>query len=529
MKKRRLCLMALCVISLLLTLYLYRQSFEIRSFRKVSESASTKSITTARQETTQVDEELQALMKLTEWPFPPANISLVFSTHPNTSVFSLLHPRSTYVVGEQLEVLIITKDHNGRPKSYGGDYFHAKLHSPSLKAGVSGTVTDHYNGSYTASFILQWPGETMVSIKLIHSSEAIAILHEKRTSRPDKVYFKGFYFKNGIEEAVECNFNLPGQDVCEYYDTRNKEKWVCRKPKKLPCDAYREHSAGGNREILSTIEKEFFSMSLIEQEISSNVKPFYVHPQKEVVKVKNPCVPGLKNSNPSGFYYQDTWISLVCSKQEFYTSSKVAHCLSGKMLYMYGDSTLRQWWEYLLKFVPTLKQIDLHVAHRPGPLLATDSDYNYLVQWRAHQKPLRMDRIAVNDLHYIATELDLLGTRKGMVIVLNCWAHFASYPIEVYIHRLRHIRDAITRLLERSPDTKILIKSANTGNNFSIVTDWLSYQMDTIMRAMFAKLPVIILDVWQMTLCHRLPENLHPNAIVLKNEVDLMLSFICPV
>ncbi|KAM4038931.1 NXPE family member 3-like isoform 2-T2 [Anomaloglossus baeobatrachus] len=474
------------------------------------------------------DEELWTLLQLTEWPLPPNNTILEFSTHPKTSEFFLLHPRSSYVVGENLEILIIAKDHKRREKSYGGDFFHAKLHSPSLKAGVSGSVTDHHNGSYTASFILQWPGETMVSIKLMHSSEAIAILNEKKTTRPDKVFFKGYFVKNGTEEVVECNFDLPGQDVCEYYDSLNEEKWVCKRPRTLPCDAYRDHSSGGNRVILNKTEKQFFSMSLIEQELSSSVNTFNVVPQEDYVRVNNTCVSGLKNPNPSGFYYKDLWTSLVCSNQDFNTSTMVAKCLAGKMVYMFGDSTLRQWWEYLVKFVPTLKQIDLHVTHNPGPLLATDSDNNYIVQWRAHQKPLRMERTGIKELRYIASELDRLGPRKNMIIVLTCWSHFLTYPIVFYVRRLWHIREAIRQLLARSPDTRILIKSANTGYRFDHGSDWLSYQLDTVMRAMFSELPVTILDVWQMTSCHREPENLHPVGTIIKNEVDLMLSFICP-
>ncbi|CAN2390406.1 Neurexophilin [Pristimantis euphronides] len=478
--------------------------------------------------TSHLDEELHTLLKLIEWPLPPNKTSLEFSTHPKTSVFSLLHPRSTYVVGEKLEVLIVTKDHKGRAKSYGGDFFHAKLHSPSLKAGVSGSVMDHYNGSYTASFTLQWPGETMVSIKLMHSSEAVAILHEKRDTRPDKLHFKGYFKKNGKEEEVECNVNLPGTDVCEYYDERYQEKWVCQRPKTLPCDAYRDHSSGENQDVLSKEEHKFFTKNLFEQEILTTLKPLNVRPQKDVIKVTQPCTAGLKNPNPSGFYYQDVWNSLVCSNQHFSDAIKVAKCLSGKMVYMFGDSTLRGWWERLVSFVPTLKQIHLHVPHRPGPLLATDAQYDYLVHFRAHQKPLHMERTRVKELRYIASELDRLGDRKGMVIVLTCWAHFVTYPVGLYIRRLWHIREAVTQLLERSPSTKIIIKSANTGYNFSLVDDWLSYQIDIVMRAMFSKLPVTILDVWQMTSCHRAPEDLHPAQIIVENEVALMLSFICP-
>ncbi|KAG9466746.1 hypothetical protein GDO78_016182 [Eleutherodactylus coqui] len=473
--------------------------------------------------TSQLDEELHTLLKLTEWPLPPTRTTLEYSTHPKTSVFFLLYPRSTYIVGEKLEVLIIAKDHKGHAKSYGGDFFHAKLHSPSLKAGVSGSVIDNYNGSYTASFILQWPGETMVSIKLMYSSEAIGILHEKRATRPDKLNFKGFFMKNGTEEVVECNVDLPGEDVCEYYDERYEEKWVCRRPKTLPCDAYRDHSSGEERDVFSKEEHEAF----IDQEILTTVKALHVLPQKDVIKVPQPCTPGLKNPNPSGFYYQDVWNSLVCSNQHFNSSEYMSRCLSEKMVYMFGDSTLRGWFEYLVRVVPTLEQISLHVPLHPGPLLATDAQYDYLVHFRAHQKPLRMERTRVKELHYIASELDGLGARTGLVIVLTCWAHFSTYPLELYIRRLWHIREAVTQLLERNPDAKILIKSANTGYNFAFVNDWLSYQMDTVMRAMFSKLPVTIVDAWQMTSCHHSPKDLHPDWVIIKNEVDLMLSFIC--
>ncbi|XP_056410166.1 NXPE family member 3-like [Hyla sarda] len=477
--------------------------------------------------TSALEEELHSLLKVIAWPLPPVRANLQFSTHPQTSAFSIIHPRATYVVGEKLEVLVTAKDHRGRLKSYGGDFFYAKLHSPSMKAAVSGLVTDHHNGSYTASFILQWPGETMVSIKLVHSSEAIAILHEKRATRPDKFFFHGYFIKNGTEEVVECNVDLPEDDVCEYYNEHYEERWVCQRPKTLPCDSYRDHSSGGVRDVFTEEEQEFLTENLIGQEISSTVKNLNVLLQNNIRPVHRPCSPGLQTRHPSGFYYQDVWISLLCSNQHFY-GNNVAKCLSGKMIYMFGDSTLRGWWEHLVRNVPTLVKISLHVPQHPGPLLATDAEHDYLVHFRAHQKPLRMERTRVEELHYMAEELDGLGAREGMVIVLTCWAHFSTYPIEVYIHRLWHIRKAVTRLLERSPDTKIFIKSANTGHDFVLVNDWLSYQMDLVMRAMFSELPVTILDVWEMTSCHRQPEFLHPEWNVVKNEVDLMLSFLCP-
>ncbi|KAM4678329.1 NXPE family member 3-like [Discoglossus pictus] len=476
-----------------------------------------------------VDEELQNLLKLIEWPLPPGPITFESSTDPKSCLFVLLHPRSTYIVGEKLEVLITARDHKGQPKTYGGDFFQAKLHSTKLKAGVSGSITDHYNGTYTATFLLMWPGDTEITVKLVHSSEAISILHEKRDFRPDKSYFFGYFELDGISERVECNVDIPGRNVCKYHNPSTGEIWVCVQPKKLPCDSYREHSDGGARRFLTKEEEQFLKTSPMDQIIPSKLQPLIVLPQNATQKndTRGSCVPGLQNPDPSGFYYQDVWESCVCLAQSFNHPSNVASCLGGKIIYMFGDSTLRQWWEYLVGFVPSLKEIDLHVLHQTGPLLATDAEHNYLVQWRAHQKPLRMQRAWIQDLHYIASELDQLGGRKGMVIVFTCWAHFSSYPVSVYIERLRGIRHAVIRLLKRSPETKVLIKSANTGYNTVHVNVWLSFQLDTVMRAMFSKLPVAILDAWQMTSSHRLPENLHPHKLIVKNEVDLMLSFIC--
>ncbi|XP_068128146.1 NXPE family member 3-like isoform X2 [Hyperolius riggenbachi] len=534
--KRSFFFLALCCICFIIG-FLYKISLKKCPIIQVIHPSiqATTSEMKFQQATTHGYEEFSALLKMIEWPLPSEDRTIEYSTHPKTSGYFLLNPQSTYVVGQPLKVLITAIDHKGRPKSYGGDLFFAKLHSASLKAGVSGSVMDHKNGSYTATLIPQWSGETEISVKLMHSSEAIAILHQKRDTRPDKVFFKGYYERNGRQEVVECNFELPGQDVCEYYEPRYDEKWVCKRPKHLPCDSYRDHSSGGNRDILSKEEHEFFSEPLRDKEVPSTLGKFHVLPQKNAknVTVANAkhikCVPGLKNPDPSGYYYQDAWQSLTCSNQHFDEPTRAAKCLSGKIVYMLGDSTLRQWWEYLTSFIPTLKEIHLHVAHhKTGPLLATDAENDYLVQWRTHQKPLRMERSRAQDLRYIASELDGMGAREGLVIVLTCGNHFLTYPVGLFVRRLYHIREAVSRLLERSPETKILIKSANTGYRFDHGSDWLSLQLDTIMRAMFSKLPVTILDVWQMTSCHREPEDLHPPTIIVKNEVDLMLSFICP-
>ena len=38
--------------------------------------------------------------------------------------------------------------------------------------------------------------------------------------------------------------------------------------------------------------------------------------------------------------------------RQFNESSAITQCLKDKVIYMYGDSTVRQWFEHLLAFVP---------------------------------------------------------------------------------------------------------------------------------------------------------------------------------
>ncbi|KAM8966338.1 NXPE family member 3-like [Pelodytes ibericus] len=475
------------------------------------------------------DQELEDVLTVIDWPEPPAPTDFEFSTSPNITDYQLLPPSSSYHVGDHVRVLITARDHQGRPKTYGGDYFQAKLHSPSLRAGVTGSITDHGDGTYTASFLLLWPGKAEISIILVHSSEAIAILRYKRESRPDKNYFQGLFEQNGSSEVMECNINPPSVNVCTYNDPGTRETWYCVRPPRLPCDSYSQHRPGGTRSILSPAEAKLLSRSIREKRILSKVEPITVLLEQISQDDRGVCSPGLPIPDPSGYYYGDFWHSRVCRNRKFSHPDNVTACLKGHIIYMFGDPTLRQWWQYLVDFIPSLQQLDLHFNHGAGPLLATDTEHGILVHWRSHQRPLSMTCPHLQELHYIANELDGIGGRReNLVIVINCMAHFVPFPVSVYVRRMQGIRNAVVRLLNRSPQTKVFIKSGNTGHLYIHGSDWLSLQLDTVMRIMFSGVPVTLLDAWQMTSCHHSPRNIHPGKVIVKNEVDLMLSFICP-
>ncbi|KAM9312122.1 NXPE family member 3-like [Gastrophryne carolinensis] len=475
---------------------------------------------------------LSELLKLIDWPAPPITFqNFKLSTSPQKCDFYLLSPRNTYRVGETLQVVITARDHTGSTKAYGGDFFQAKLHSPALKAGVTGRVEDYNNGTYLTTFLLLWPGEAQVHIRLIHSSEAVDVLKKKRELEIQKIYFNGYFQFNKSSAVVECNVELARTDICTYKDPVTGDTWQCVKPKNMPCHSLIYHSMGGYRKVTNALEDSLLSGSVTAKTISGSAPPINVIADSTSLDLTSnlpTCSPGQEPIQPSGFYYKDSWTSLKCSARHFPQPTDALACLKEKDIHMFGDSTLRQWFEYLVAFIPSLERVDLHVNYQSGPLLAVDAKAGLVVRWRAHGLPLRTTKTMMSDLHYEAAHLAGIGGGPHTVVVLTLWAHFTTYPVTFYLERLEKVRESISSLLFRSPQTKVIIKSANTGYKSVYGSDWLSLQLDILLRAAFKGMVVTIIDAWDMTSCHYLLDNIHPGQPVIRNEVDLMLSYICP-
>ncbi|KAM5171769.1 NXPE family member 3-like [Mantella aurantiaca] len=479
-----------------------------------------------------IKQKLSELLKYINWPEPSSILqNFTLSTNAKNCDYQLWHPRDTYKVGEKLEVVITARDHNGNPKRYGGDFFIAKLHSKTLKAGVTGHVKDYGNGSYLTSFLLPWSGEAQVFIRLIHSSEAVDVLKKKRESNPEKVYFNGYFHFNGTSKVMECNLELAGQDICKYKDPTTGEIWQCIKPEGFPCDSLIYHSMGGYKKVTNSLEESLLSGYVTDKAISGSFPPINImiaNSSLDLTSTLPACRPGQIPPQPSGFYYNDIWTSLICKSRQFPTPNDILNCLKGKDIHMFGDSTLRQWFEYLLDFIPSLKMINLHTNYQSGPLLAVETDTGLALRWRAHGIPLRTTKTFISDLHYEAAHIAGIAGGPHTVIMLTLWAHFTSLPIRFYLERLERDRQAIASLLYRNPRTTVIIKSANIGYKSIFGSDWLSLQLDILLRAVFKGMEVTIIDTWDMTSCHYLPDNIHPGRPIIRNELDLVLSYLCP-
>ncbi|XP_041857241.1 NXPE family member 3 [Melanotaenia boesemani] len=476
------------------------------------------------------------------WPGPPPHskpTSLRQTSDPVHSLFTILPCKGgrEWHVGEQLEALVQIHDFQGRPKHYGGDFLLARLHSPELGASVVGTVVDHKNGVYSVLFSLLWEGSVQVEITLVHSSEAVAVLRRLREDRPDRVYFKSLFRLGFLSETTLCNMCLPSnqQPLCNYTDLYTGEPWYCYKPKMLSCDTRVNHAKGGYLKHLITNKEALLFQSYVNIKVpiqASGTDRVNVLPQR-VDEGSGSVKPEHIQPAPSGYYYKDSWRPLGGDAlRQFNETSAVTECLRNKVIYMYGDSTVRQWFEYLIDFVPELKEFNLHSPKNVGPFMAVDSIHNILIKYRCHGPPIRFTTVMSSELRYISNELDGLPGGSNTVVVISIWAHFSTFPVDVYIRRLRHIRRAVLRLLDRAPDTLIVIRSANLqalDQEVSLYnSDWFSLQLDMVLKAMFKGLNVLMVDAWEMTAAHHLPHALHPPPAIVRNMINMFLNSVCP-
>ncbi|XP_065257018.1 NXPE family member 3 [Emys orbicularis] len=480
--------------------------------------------------------EEESLFAAIQWPNPPVGkIPFIRSTDPAHSNFVIVNSNVRFKVGDQLEVRVHMKDFQGKPKQYGGDYIQARIHSPLLKAGATGRVVDDQNGFYKVFFTLLWPGEVRVSMSLVHPSEGIQVLQRLREERPDRVYFKSLFRSGSTSETTVCNVCLPGDlPVCNFTDLYTGEPWFCYKPRKLSCASRINHAKGGYQKGLLTPSESLFFQTDVNIKVpilpsgpdSVTVELLGFTESANLDRSQGPAV------FPLGYYYQDEWRPRTRWIRHFNKTADISECLQGKVVHFFGDSTIRQWFEYLTTFVPDLVEFNLGSPKNVGPFMSVDLKHNVLLKFRCHGPPIRFTTVFSSELHYIANELNGIVGGRNTVIAITIWSHFSTFPVEVYIRRLRNIRRSIILLLDRSPKTLVVIRTANVqelGPEVSLFnSDWYSLQLDTIMRKMFSGIAVFFVDAWEMSLAHYLPHNLHPQDVIIKNQIDAFLSFVCP-
>ncbi|KAM5245989.1 NXPE family member 4 [Ctenodactylus gundi] len=445
------------------------------------------------------------------------------------STATILNPQDTYCTGDQLDVLLEMRDHTGHKKKYGGDFLRARISSPILKAGASGKVTDFNNGTYLITFPLFWEGQVSLSVLLMHPSEGVSALWRSRNQAYDRVIFTGQFINGKSYVSADCTLALNlSAELCMYQDVQDNEAFYCMKPPRVPCAAL-THMQSKNKDVsyLSKRERSLFERSNVGVEIMKSFNVISVSKcNTETAPIKEKCKLGMTSTIPTGYAWKDTWNPVSCSLVPL----KLEDCLRGKLVYLMGDSTLRQWIEYFKASINTLKSVDLHESGKLQHQLAVDLDRNIHIQWQKHGYPLIGSLVySVKEIEYIARAIDRTGGDKNTVIVISLGQHFRPFPIDLFIRRVLNVHKAVQRLLLRSPDTLVIIKTENTREIHSDVerfSDFHGYIQYLIIKDIFQDLKVGIIDAWDITVAYGTNE-VHPPQYVIRNQINIFLNYVC--
>ncbi|XP_028425934.1 NXPE family member 3-like [Perca flavescens] len=371
-------------------------------------------------------------------------------------------------------------------------------------------------------------------VMLAHPSEAITVLKRLNSDEPDRIGFKSLFRSGSISETTICNVCLrpTQQPLCNHTDLRTGEPWFCYKPKNLGCDARINHSLGCSTQNLRPNEDKLFQSGV-------NLKVYIQAsgPASVTALPKKEGQPEVESSTvkvaPSGYYYQGVWQALGGTTVRQFNASAISQCLKGKVVHMHGDSTVRQFFEFLDATLPGLRVFDLHGVANTGPFIALDYANNILMKFRFHAPPIHsVHSISTREFRYIANEIDEIIGGTNIVVVFDIWAHFGTYPMETYIRRLKSIHRAVVRLLDRAPGTVVVIRTGaprELSLYYGLInSDWQSLQCYKVLRIMFKGLNVHLIDAWEMVLAHHLPHNIHPPPPIVENMINVLLSYTCP-
>ncbi|XP_073487820.1 NXPE family member 2-like isoform X2 [Aquarana catesbeiana] len=467
------------------------------------------------------------------FPKTTVNIKEKTTSAKNSKVF-LRNPKSSYCVGDHLIVQVEMFDYNGNKKTYGGDYLRARMFTPEFGAGSSGKIEDFQNGTYHVHFTLFWEGKIDISIFIIHPSEASSALWRFRNQWHGYIDHLGKFTRHQEVQEAECGFELDKtKELCEYKDQRDEEYFYCVKPQNFNCESLTDMKSWGRHDktLCTEFEHSLFNASNIRVEIPKDFGTISVIScNNSVTEVKEKCTFGMKLEYPSGYVMKDVWYPKTCSMLKYDNLEELDTCLKWKFIYLFGDSTLRQWIVYFKDHIKTLTQFHLYEDNWAHQIFHLDLKRNMKITWKRHTYPfITTSYQSWKEERTISREIDLIRGDQRTVIVLNIGVHFRAYPIYHFIKRLLNIRSAIERLFLRSPQTKVIIKTENTGEmkkNFETMSDFHASIHYSIMEIIFTDLTVGFVNGWDMT--NAFDSNaIHPAETVIRNEVQMLMTYIC--
>ena len=201
-----------------------------------------------------------------------------------------------------------------------------------------------------------------------------------------------------------------------------------------------------------------------------------------------------------------------------------------------GDSTSRQWFSFLMKYLEcklTTERWTTEKWHRKSKCFV--QSLNLTIEWIPHAQPFMpgdnwdMHKYAVNCL---AKDIAEIGDKQNVIFVIHMYMHFTATHHSIYQDRMQHISDSVRNLLKKNNNVTFMIKGPHTykipddrGNRLN---DYFGYVYKDIMLKAFKGIhdKIVFMDQAALSTAKGLVKN-HPPEDVVKEAVFQMFDYIC--
>jgi hypothetical protein len=206
-------------------------------------------------------------------------------------------------------------------------------------------------------------------------------------------------------------------------------------------------------------------------------------------------------------------------------------CMRNKTLYLFGDSTVRQWYsaiksrincKHLTKTNPKLTAAECIVKNKNFTMFLAPHCYPFYIskdQWK----------YALDYLTSIARRINQIPPFEDAIVLVHIFAHMKTFHYKNFKEKISNIRHAIETLLERNKQVKVFIKMPHTfTNNIAGINDFFESKFSEIIFEVFEGLfnKVIPLDQKDATNA-AMSKFLHPPNFIADAMVNQMFSYIC--
>ena len=154
------------------------------------------------------------------------------------------------------------------------------------------------------------------------------------------------------------------------------------------------------------------------------------------------------------FYLNGPWSNSHCHIRMVFNIQAYRQCVINKTMVFLGDSTVRQYANFLLSKMTSLPLMDLKNLKSKNRTYHPESEFKgggIHVIYKKHELLFYHDHIPPNGITSIARELktwsqtDILG--KNLIVVINYNSHLQAFPSDQIRTRLKSIAQSLEELL----------------------------------------------------------------------------------